>query len=227
MEYEGKDNLDVMSEAHVYNGYLLNNLKKSIDEPQMKILDFGAGKGEFADKVKFAFPACNIMALEPDETLLQCSSQVVAKVSLDEIDDDSLDLIYSFNVLEHIEKDTEILTQLYDKLVQDGKLVLYVPAFPCLYSEMDKKVGHWRRYTKSELIAKVQQAGFRVVACRYMDGIGWFASWLYKFNKNSQGNVNPRLLKIYDKWVMPLSILWDKLTLGSFLGKNIWLEAQK
>ena len=96
-----------------------------------------------------------------------------------------------------------------------------------IYSEMDKKVGHWRRYTKTELIAKVQQAGFRVVACRYMDGIGWFASWLYKFNKNSQGNVNPRLLKIYDKWVMPLSILWDKLTLGSFLGKNIWLEAQK
>lgn len=227
MKYTGKDNLDVMSDAHIYNGYLLSNLKKSIQTPQMKILDFGAGKGEFADNVKKTFPDCHVIALEPDDTLLHCFENVEQKYSLSEVTDNSLDLIYSFNVLEHIEKDVDTLEMLYDKLKQGGKLVLYVPAFPCLYSEMDKKVGHWRRYTKKELSDKVQKAGFEVVSCRYKDGIGWFASWLYKFNKNSHGNVNPRLLKFYDKWVMPFSICWDKLTQGRILGKNIWLEAQK
>ena len=156
----------------------------------MKILDFGAGKGEFADKVQDVFENCRVTALEPDQTLLRCSEKVVRKFSLSEINDNSLDLIYSFNVLEHIENDTETLMLLYDKLIKGGKLVLYVPAFPCLYSEMDKKVGHWRRYTKKELIDKLQNVGFNVVACQYKDGIGWFASWFYKFYKNNYTGFN-------------------------------------
>ena len=227
MKYVGKDNLDVMADAHVYNAYLLASLTKSINQSQMKILDFGAGKGEFADKIQDAFENCKVMAFEPDETLLASSKMVVRIHSLNDVKNESLDLIYSFNVLEHIENDTQTLAQLYDKLKKGGKLVLYVPAFPCLYSEMDKKVGHWRRYTKKELVTKVQNVGFKIVSCHYKDGIGWFASWLYKLQKNSQGNINPRLLKIYDKWVMPLSILLDKITFGLILGKNIWLEDRK
>lgn len=227
MRYVGKDNLDVMAEAHIYNDYLLASLEKSIDKEHMKILDFGAGKGEFADKVQEAFEKCELIALEPDKSLLCCSNKIDRTISLSEINDDSLDLIYSFNVLEHIENDTQTLAQLYNKLKKNGKLILYVPAFPCLYSDMDKRVGHWRRYTKKELVAKVQNAGFKIVSCHYKDGIGWVASWLYKLQKNSHGNINPRLLKFYDKWVMPFSILWDKITFGLILGKNIWLEAQK
>lgn len=74
--------------------------------------------------------------------------------------DRTADLIYSYNVLEHIKDDVLILKILKEKLNPGGVLLLYLPAFQCLYSSMDKKVGHYRRYTRPRLMSLLQQSGF-------------------------------------------------------------------
>ena len=63
---------------------------------------------------------------------------------------DQYDFIYSSNVLEHIYDDVKSLKQLESKLTKNGTLVLYLPAFQILYSDLDRSVGHFRRYSKKE-----------------------------------------------------------------------------
>ena len=227
MQYDGVDNLQIMEKSKIYNHYLLQLLENTLQTTDKIVLDFGAGTGFYAKQFQRNNPKREIIALEPAENLNDFyEQQNIKKISsLNEVP--QVDLIYSFNVLEHIEDDQTVLKQLYGKLKDGGHLNLYVPAFPCLYSCMDKTVGHYRRYTKKELMQKVQTAGFRVKKCQYKDFAGFFASFLYKILGNSCGDLNPVALKIYDQYLMPISILADKLTYGKIVGKNLWLETVK
>ena len=227
MDYAGKDNLDVMETAENYNAYLLRMLCGSLCGHERKILDFGAGTGLYAKQLQRLNPHVKIIALEPADNLdAMYRDKVVEKISsLRECE--AIDLIYSFNVLEHIEDDVTILKEMYHVLSHKGKLCLFVPAFPCLYSAMDKKVGHYRRYTRKELISKVESAGFKVRVCVYKDFCGWFISFVYKYLDHASGDINPKMLWLYDRVIMPVSILFDKITGGKICGKNLWLEAEK
>lgn len=95
-----------------------------------------------------------------------------------------------------------------------------------LYTNMDKKVGHFRRYEKEELINILKEANFTILKYRYFDFLGYFATLVYKYIDNS-GEVNPKSLKIYDRYIFPLSCLIDKLTFGKLIGKNLMIIARK
>ena len=100
--YSGVENLEVMSEARNYNDYLLRTVR-SHARPGDRILDFGAGGGQFA--VPLSNAGLDVTALEPDGALRnRIAARGVATVAnLDAIQDESLDYIYTLNVLEHIE----------------------------------------------------------------------------------------------------------------------------
>ena len=52
------------------------------------------------------------------------------------------------HVLEHISDDIHELKSAMDKLNNNGYLVIMVPAHQNIYSNLDKAVGHYRRYEK-------------------------------------------------------------------------------
>lgn len=82
-----------------------------------------------------------------------------------------------FNVLEHVEDDRAALANLRRLVVPGGNVLLIVPAHPWLYGALDESVGHFRRYERHELQAKLQEAGFEVVRCLYYNFLampGWF-----------------------------------------------------
>jgi len=218
MSYTGKDNLDIMNLAVNYNNYIF----KWIDSDKYNnILDFGAGNGEYCNRLN----KNNIKAIELDDQLrsqLKCKSY---KNVLD-IKDLSIDLIYSLNVLEHIENDSEVVQQLVEKLNIGGIVKILVPARMELYSDMDKKVGHFRRYEKKELINLINKANLELVECRYFDFLGYFATLLYKYIDNS-GDINPKSLKLYDRIIFPISVFIDKITFGKLIGKNLMIIARK
>jgi SAM-dependent methyltransferase len=223
--YTGTDNLEVMEEAVNYNEFLLSLIRNcvSVDD---HILDFGAGIGTFAKAL--SGEGYKISCLEPDATqarLINAAGVPVA-TRLDDIDDESLDVIYSLNVLEHIEEDGAILTALHGKLRPGGRILIYVPAFHLLYSSMDRKVGHVRRYTRSGAIAKLRAARFENISACYADSIGFFASLLFRLIGNSEGNINRKALVFYDRLVFPFSRLCDRF-LNRILGKNIVATASK
>jgi SAM-dependent methyltransferase len=67
-----------------------------------------------------------------------------------------------FDVLEHVADDRACLRSLHRALVPGGRLYLTVPAHPWLWSEADRHAGHFRRYTRRSLYAKLAGAGFAI-----------------------------------------------------------------
>lgn len=88
-----------------------------------------------------------------------------------------VDTVICFNVLEHIEDDIAALGHMRAALSPGGHLILLVPAIPFLFSSLDVELGHYRRYDRRTLDARVAQVGLVPVAHRYINvfGIlGWF-----------------------------------------------------
>lgn len=222
-EYSGTENLEVMSEAINYNAYLTHLVFSHVKATD-SILDFGAGIGTFSIPLKKK--GFDVSAVESDLKQLKRISEsgVTSFSSLEEIPDETFDYIFSLNVLEHIDDDVSLLKMCRDKIKPGGRLLIYVPAFQVLYSSMDKKVGHFRRYTRSELLSKVNAAGFHVIKNEYVDCLGFFASLFFKFFGNDDGRINRKALIVYDRYFFPLSRVAD-IFLNRLLGKNIFLLA--
>ena len=79
------------------------------------------------------------------------------------------DVVALFDVLEHIERDTEALIKIRSMLKVGGSLVVTVPAFGFLWSNHDEKNGHKRRYTRDELLLKLKERGFEVERATYFN----------------------------------------------------------
>lgn len=109
-EYEGKENLYIMSLALNYNNAIYKWIMA--DYKDGNILDFGCGKGEFCNrKSKY------IYAVEIDDSMHKYVKCPV-KTSLNDFDME-FDLIYSSNVLEHIENDIDALKAMHKKVRGD------------------------------------------------------------------------------------------------------------
>jgi SAM-dependent methyltransferase len=212
-----------MREAENYNRYLVDLI---LDHGQVgrRVVDFGAGAGTFAERV--AALGLEVTAVEPDDHLrgLLAERGIRAVAAVADLADRSFDYAYTLNVLEHIEDDVAALRDLHALVA--GGLLVYVPAFPILYTSMDAKVGHVRRYTRASLTACVSAAGYRIEKVAYADSLGFFATLLFKAAGNRSGDVNPSMLRLYDRFVFPVSRLVDKL-MGHWFGKNLLLVARK
>lgn len=223
--YTGVENLEVMQDAVNYNRFLLDTVQRHAPR-RGRVLDFGAGAGQFA--VPMSQLGFDVTALEPDERLRAriTSAGVRAIGGPDELTDGSLQYVYSLNVLEHIDDDVGALSRLRAKLAPGGLLLIYVPAFPVLYTSMDAKVGHVRRYTRTTLVSAVRAAGFQVERVAYVDSLGFLATLAFKAVGDRGGEINPRALKVYDRAIFPLSRLLDKAA-QHWLGKNLLLIARR
>ncbi len=224
--YEATDNLRAMEAAVNYHEFLRRRIVSSAGHGN-KLLDFGAGLGTHAARVRDALSA-EVVCIEPDEDLVQQLRHAgfEAHTSLGDVAEASIDFAYSLNVLEHIPEDEQTLRELSRRLKRGGRLYLYVPAFPLLFSAMDRKVGHQRRYRRRVLEEKVRAAGLVVESSDYVDPIGFFATLAYRLIPATDGGVTERSVGSYDRWMFPISLRMQPLT-RSFVGKNLELVARK
>jgi SAM-dependent methyltransferase len=217
--YTGVDNLEVMEEALNYNTFL-QELVMAWARPDSTLIDFGAGTGLLARPLKAA--GYNVICVERDPSLRARLRRVGLAVqpSLDEIPSGSVDFIYTVNVLEHIIDDAGTVAELRERLRPGGRLLIYVPAFPILYSSMDRNVGHVRRYRYGELMGVLCRAGLQVEHATYKDCLGFPASLLFRLMRRDDGTLNRSALIAYDRYVFPLSRRLDRW-LGLWFGKNL------
>ena len=133
--------------------------------------------------------------------------------------------MYTLNVLEHIEDDERALAELRRVMRPGATLVVYVPALPWLFTTMDTRVGHFRRYRRAELVEKLLRAGFTVGSVRYVDSLGVLATLAYRLLGSREGTIDPRSVALYDRFVFPLSRLLDRLFERTG-GKNLLVIAR-
>jgi SAM-dependent methyltransferase len=71
----------------------------------------------------------------------------------------------AFDVLEHIDEDEEVMASVHSALLPGGLFVVTVPQHAWLWSAADEHAHHKRRYTRGQLTAKLQRAGFKMLFC--------------------------------------------------------------
>ncbi|MEW2352483.1 class I SAM-dependent methyltransferase [Spirillospora sp. NPDC029432] len=115
-----------------------------------------------------------------------------------------VDTVVMMNVLEHIKDDVKALEDLASVTEPGGRIVIWVPGYMQLYGDFDRKVGHVTRYTPDTLKASVRKAGLLPEVLKpinFLGGIAWWAA----VRRGGAGYPDPRLVKIYDRTVIPLT----------------------
>ena len=206
-----------------YNHHITYKISNYL-KPEDKILDFGAGIGTLAKLFDKKF---NIECLEIDESNRK---KILKNKSFAKLTDTQkkYSVIYSSNVLEHIEDDLFIINKIRGRLSSKGLLILYLPAHSRLYSSMDLSLGHFRRYDKKDLVSDLQDLKFKVIKVDYVDSLGFFVALAMKYQKADRMMLsNKNLMSFYDAFVTPVSIFMDRLFFSNIFGKNIFVVAQK
>jgi len=132
-----------------------------------RALDLGAGRGAFASELR---KLCgSVVALDLDaQALAACHAQGRASAVLGDsgrlpFADHSFDLVCLFDVLEHLDDDSEALCEVRRVLRPGGLCFASVPAWPWLFSGNDRLAHHKRRYTRSGLGRCARSAGLEIV----------------------------------------------------------------
>ncbi|MBU6142090.1 methyltransferase domain-containing protein [Patescibacteria group bacterium] len=142
---------------------VVDNLKKYLNKNpnDIKILDFGCGSGLFVEE---------LAGIGYDPYGIDISSEAIAfgrsrgikniktisshKV---EFDNNTFDAILALDVLEHLENEDWAIKEIERVLKPGGFFIIMVPAFMFLWGVQDEVSHHYRRYTRHQLLSKIEQ----------------------------------------------------------------------
>jgi hypothetical protein len=135
------------------------------------------------------------------------------------------DTIVYLDVIEHIKEDRKEIIKALKLLKKGGNLVISVPAFSHLYSNFDKDVGHFKRYSKNNFKKILEDISFQKVNFIYYDSIGYLLSLLSKiFTSNYKNNFEQKI-KLWDS-IIWLSKIIDFIIFRLF-GKSLLIIIKK
>ena len=100
-----------------------------------------------------------------------------------------------------------------------------MPAFQLLYTDYDRRIGHFRRYTKSSFKKILENLNIKNFEMTYFDSIGFFLILFSKYLKMSNKVNFKNSVKIWNILV-PLSKILD-IFIGYFIGKSLMIIIKK
>ncbi len=224
-DYKGTEILKLMRYAKNYNNSVIDLALLNLDIKSGNIIDFGAGIGTFSSILKSAGFEVTCVEIDPKQVKMLEDNGFKTFNDISLIEDNSIENIVSFNVFEHIKNDAQTLKIIHKKLANDGKLFIFVPASQELYSNFDKKLGHYRRYEMEGLQNLLKTCGFEILSAQYFDSVGYILAKIYKF-LNISGGINLVQIQIFDKFIFNISKLLDRIFRKHF-GKNIAVTVRK
>ena len=194
------------------------------------IAEVGAGHGTFTERLAEVAPTT---ALEPGKV---ASARLVERFTghrritvrncmTHDLDDESFDVLFLSNVLEHIEDDVRALRDLRRVVRPGGAVIVFSPAFDLLYSDFDARIGHFHRYRLSTIRGRFATAGLRVVEARYVNSLGFF-TWLVYVRILRRSPENAGAVRLYDRVAVPVLERLERLVRPPF-GQSVFIVGRK
>ncbi len=90
-----------------------------------------------------------------------------------------MDTVICLNVVEHMEDDTGALRNIRIALEPGGRAIILAPEGQSVFGRLDEVLGHHRRYSREQLSAQLEKAGFEVETILSFNRISrpaWFVS---------------------------------------------------
>ena len=230
MLYQGLSTLEILTEAKNYNRWIAENFYSHVKAP---LLEFGSGIGNISELLSTYTPLC---LTDTDERMLahlKNKFSHINDVSVNFLDITqpppehlvgSFQTVIGINVLEHIEDDEKALVHLGNVLKPSGRLLLLVPAKKWAYTDLDKQLGHFRRYEKKELAEKLAKASFQIEKLYFFNIVG-LMSWIIRDKIQRSGGLRPYQISSFDSIVPVLKIIESKVSLP--VGISLIAIAQK
>lgn len=218
IKYDGFE-LDHFDSASNFRNYQIKLIKKYL---KGNFLEVGAGKGGLA--IFYSKLLKNITLLEPEKKLYKILKKKFKKKKI-EIKNTTIqninqkfDTIIYYDVLEHIKNDLSEVNFAKKRLNKNGYLIFSVPAFQLFYSDFDKSVGHYRRYSKKNFRQFENKTGLKIEKILYYDSLGFCFLILNKLFNLQQNNLKDKI----GLWnsLIPFSKFIDLLTFNCF-GKSL------
>ena len=161
-------------------------------------MEIGCGTGFVLSGIQRYFLGLKLSGSEIFSEGLDFAKRRLPDVKLFQMDarripfEDEFDVIGAFDVLEHIDEDELVLLQMFRATKRDGGIILTVPQHRFLWSGVDEYSFHKRRYTRKELVEKVEGAGFKIIR---VTSFVFFLLPLMLFSRmrqrRSRGDFNP------------------------------------
>jgi 2-polyprenyl-3-methyl-5-hydroxy-6-metoxy-1,4-benzoquinol methylase len=230
MPYQGLTTLEVLTEAKNYNRWIADNFYSYIQAP---LLEFGSGIGNISELLSSYTPLC---LTDTDANLLAHLNDKfshINDVSVNFFDItqpppehlvESFQTVIGINVLEHVEDDEKALLHLGNVLKPSGRLLLLVPSKKWAYTDLDKELGHFRRYEKKELGEKLAKASFQIEKLYFFNIVG-LMSWIIRDKIQRSGGLRPYQVSSFDTIVPILKFIESKVSMP--LGISLIAIAQK
>ena len=233
-EYEGHENLETAVKRKNFTKWVS---QETFSELKGDILEIGSGLGTYSQQIINNFPNSKITLtdISPNyvknlENTFSSKSIDVFKLDLNNKNDfkkigyEKFDSIIAINVLEHVKDDLFALSELNKMLKKDGVLIILVPANKFLYNVIDKNIGHWRRYSKKELIAKIKKSNFNVKNSYSFNMLGMLG-WYLNGNIFKKTEINKNASSLFDKTVPIMKVI--EQILRKPIGLSIICNCQK
>ncbi len=138
-------------------------------QPIGSFLEIGCGTGFVLEGVHRAYGEAKLFGSEYFEEGLNFARERVPSAEFFRLDATQMtdvgvfDVVGAFDVLEHIDEDERVLSNVFNAIKTGGFLIVTVPQHRWLWSPVDDYACHVRRYTRGELVGKIKAAGFDVV----------------------------------------------------------------
>ena len=151
-----------------------------------RVLEVGCGLGAVGARLAREY---SYVGIEPDDAGFATAERVITPLGGTVVHGThraaphpgSYDVVCAFEVLEHIEDDEQALADWLALARPGGHVVLSVPADPSRFGPWDASVGHFRRYTASDLTRLLTRAGAADITVRHY---GWPIAYLLEAVRN-------------------------------------------
>jgi SAM-dependent methyltransferase len=198
------------------------------------VLELGPGMGHFAAELDALGLDRLVLADTEAYALSRLRERYAGRDDVDVVEltvpgpveiGEPVDTVVAMNVIEHIDDDVAAMRDLAAMLVAGGRLVVWVPGYPALYGDFDRKVGHVRRYTPATLGAAVRAAGLEVHVCRPINLLGGLGWWL-AVRRGKVGYPKPWLVWLFDRVGIPITRRLERMVRPPF-GQTVFCVAVK
>jgi glycosyltransferase involved in cell wall biosynthesis len=183
--HPGYKTLQRVQSLRRYNAWMWDKVKPYVGD---RVLEVGAGTGNMTRylssrelvvatdvEAQYLWMLRNTFA--NDTHVRVCRFDLAADTSPDDVGS-GFDTVLCLNVLEHVDDDVAALRRMRGLLAPQGRVVLVVPGMRRLYGEIDRAIGHFRRYDPTELRHKLERAGFAVEHTSAFNLVGAAGWWL-------------------------------------------------
>lgn len=133
-----------------------------------RVLEIGAGQGAVGARLARRY---HYTGIEPDpasaalaQARIEAHGGQFRQCRSSDLSGERFTVVCAFEVLEHIEDDSQALAFWTRHLLPGGWLVLSVPAFQHRFAAADHMVGHFRRYDPDVLRQRLTAAGLTDIA---------------------------------------------------------------